>query len=67
VTGTLLAAAYIFRVLSRAFGLEPTPVRFVTDARAEIPALLLALISVAALGLASGPLWTLLGVAGGPR
>jgi formate hydrogenlyase subunit 3/multisubunit Na+/H+ antiporter MnhD subunit len=62
--GTLLAAAYIFRVLSRAFGLEPTPLRFVTDARAEIPALLLALISVAVLGLASGPLWTLLGVAG---
>ena len=61
VIGTLLAGAYVFRVLSHAFGLEPTPVRFVTDARAEVPALMLALISVAALGLAAGPLWTLLG------
>ena len=59
--GTLLAGAYVFRVLSHAFGLEPTPIRFVTDARAEVPALMLALISVAALGLAAGPLWTLLG------
>lgn len=58
--GTLLAAAYVFRVLSRAFGLEPTPRRFVTDARAEVPALLLALASVALLGLAAGPVWSLL-------
>lgn len=62
--GTLLAAAYIFRVLSHAFGLEPTPKRFVTDARAEIPALLLALASVALLGLAAGPIWSLLGSEG---
>jgi formate hydrogenlyase subunit 3/multisubunit Na+/H+ antiporter MnhD subunit len=61
-TGTLLASAYIFRVLSRAFGLEPTPLKFITDARAEVPALVLALVSVAVLGLASGPLWTLLGL-----
>ncbi len=60
--GTLLSAAYIFRVLSRAFGLEPTPIKFVTDARAEVPALMLSLVSVAVLGLASGPLWTLLGL-----
>ena len=59
--GTLLAGAYVFRVLSRAFGEEPTPLRFVTDARTEAPALLLALISAVALGLAAGPLWTLLG------
>jgi formate hydrogenlyase subunit 3/multisubunit Na+/H+ antiporter MnhD subunit len=64
VVGTLLAAAYVFRVLSRAFGVEPTPVRFVTDARAEIPALLLALASVALLGLAAGPIWALLGFGG---
>jgi len=64
-SGTLLAAAYIFRVLSRAFGLEPTPLRFVTDARTEVPALTLALISAAALGLAAGPLWTLLGLDAG--
>lgn len=60
--GTLLAAAYVFRVLSQAFGMEPTPLRFVTDARAELPALLLALVSVGVLGLASGPLWLLLGI-----
>ena len=63
--GSLLAAAYVFRVLSRAFGLEPTPLRFITDARTEVPALLLALVSVAVLGLASGPLWTLLGLQAG--
>ncbi|MCF7977972.1 MAG: oxidoreductase [Chromatiaceae bacterium] len=62
--GTLLAAAYIFRVLSRAFGQEPTPQCFITDARAEIPALLLALASVALLGLAAGPIWSLLGFEG---
>ncbi len=62
--GTLLAAAYIFRVLSRAFGLEPTPQCFVSDARAEIPTLLLALASVALLGLAAGPVWSLLGFEG---
>jgi formate hydrogenlyase subunit 3/multisubunit Na+/H+ antiporter MnhD subunit len=61
-TGSLLASAYVFRVLSRAFGLEPTPMRFITDARAEVPALTLALVSVAMLGLASGPVWTLLGL-----
>lgn len=63
--GTLLAGGYVFRVLSHAFGLEPTPLRFITDARAEVPALLLALTSVAVLGLAAGPLWTLLAVAPG--
>jgi formate hydrogenlyase subunit 3/multisubunit Na+/H+ antiporter MnhD subunit len=61
VVGTLLAAAYIFRVLGRAFGLEPTPLHFVTDARSEIPALLLAFASVALLGLAAGPVWAILG------
>jgi len=62
--GTGLAAAYVFRVLGQAFGLEPTPIRFVTDARAELPALLLSLVSVGVLGLASGPLWVLLGFDG---
>jgi formate hydrogenlyase subunit 3/multisubunit Na+/H+ antiporter MnhD subunit len=65
LVGTLLAAAYVFRVLSRAFGLEPTPLRFVTDARSEIPALMLALLAVGVLGLAAGPLWTLLGLGAG--
>lgn len=58
--GTLLAAGYIFRVLARAFNREPTPYRFVNDARTEIPALLLGLIATFVLGLAAQPLWTLL-------
>lgn len=59
--GTLLAAAYIFRVLNRAFGQEPTPLGFVTEVRTEVPALLLAVIAVAVLGLGAAPLWGLLG------
>ncbi|NBC49281.1 MAG: oxidoreductase [Gammaproteobacteria bacterium] len=66
VLGTLLAAAYVFRVLSRAFGLEPTPLQFVTNARTEIPALLLAFASVALLGLAAGPVWAVLGFGAAP-
>jgi multicomponent Na+:H+ antiporter subunit D len=61
--GTLLAAAYVFRVLSRAFGEEPTPTRFVTEVRTELPALLLALGAVAGLGLGSGLVWDLLSAA----
>ncbi len=60
MTGTLLAAAYVFRVLGQAFNLEPTPRRFLTQGRTELPALLLALTSVAVLGLAARPLWQLL-------
>lgn len=58
--GTLLAAAYIFRVLSRAFNREPAPYRFVNDARTELPALLLGLIATFGLGIAAQPLWVLL-------
>jgi formate hydrogenlyase subunit 3/multisubunit Na+/H+ antiporter MnhD subunit len=60
LVGTLLAAAYIFRVLGHAFNREPTPYRFVNDPRTEIPALLLGLISALVLGLAAQPLWSLL-------
>jgi formate hydrogenlyase subunit 3/multisubunit Na+/H+ antiporter MnhD subunit len=58
--GTLLAIGYVFRVLSRAFNREPTPYRFVNDARTEVPALVLGALSALALGLAAQPLWTLL-------
>ncbi|NKN32765.1 complex I subunit 5 family protein [Marichromatium bheemlicum] len=60
LAGTLLAAAYVFRVLARAFNLEPTPQRFVNQGRAELPGLVLAVIAVVGLGLAAGGLWGLL-------
>lgn len=65
MAGTLLAAAYIFRVLARAFNREPTPYRFVNDARTELPALLLSMVSALVLGLLAQPLWVLLS-RGGP-
>jgi formate hydrogenlyase subunit 3/multisubunit Na+/H+ antiporter MnhD subunit len=64
MAGTLLAAGYIFRFLSHAFNREPTPYRFVTDARTELPALLLGLVATLGLGLAARPLWDLLGLTG---
>lgn len=62
MAGTLLASAYVFRVLSQAFNREPTPYTFVTEPRTELPALLLALFSAFGLGLAAQPLWDLLGL-----
>jgi formate hydrogenlyase subunit 3/multisubunit Na+/H+ antiporter MnhD subunit len=59
--GSLLAAAYVFRVLGHAFGHRPYPTRPVTVAREEWPALLLASLAVPVLGLAGAPVWTLLG------
>jgi formate hydrogenlyase subunit 3/multisubunit Na+/H+ antiporter MnhD subunit len=59
--GSLLAAAYVFRVLGHAFGHRPYPNRPVRVAREEWPALLLAFLAVPVLGLAGAPVWTLLG------
>ena len=58
--GSLLAAAYIFRVLGHAFGHRPYPQQPVTQAREEWPALLLAAMAVLGLGLAGAPVWGLL-------
>jgi len=58
--GSLLAAAYIFRVLGHAFGHRPYPQQPVTQAREEWPALLLAAMAVLGLGLAGAPVWDLL-------
>ena len=58
--GSLLAAAYIFRVLGHAFGHRPYPGRPVTIAREEWPALLLAATAALFLGLAGAPVWGLL-------
>jgi formate hydrogenlyase subunit 3/multisubunit Na+/H+ antiporter MnhD subunit len=59
--GTLLAAAYMFRLISRSFGTSPYPKRAVLIEREEIPALTLAVIAIV-LGLGVAPaLWKLLG------
>jgi formate hydrogenlyase subunit 3/multisubunit Na+/H+ antiporter MnhD subunit len=59
-TGSLLATAYIFRVLGHAFGHRPYPNQPVTVAREEWPALLLSAMAALVLGLAGAPLWGLL-------
>jgi formate hydrogenlyase subunit 3/multisubunit Na+/H+ antiporter MnhD subunit len=56
-TGSLLAAAYVFRVLGHAFGHQVYPRLPVTLAREEWPALLLAATAAVGLGLGSAPLW----------
>jgi formate hydrogenlyase subunit 3/multisubunit Na+/H+ antiporter MnhD subunit len=61
LAGSLLAAAYMFRVLGHAFGHRPYPRRSVTVAREEWPALILTTVAVAGLGLAGAPVWNLLG------
>jgi formate hydrogenlyase subunit 3/multisubunit Na+/H+ antiporter MnhD subunit len=70
--GTLLASAYMFRVLAKAFGPGPrhgsaehaalkaaglSPV----GRLAQTPALMMTLVAVVVLGLAAEPLWNLLG------
>ena len=58
--GSLLAAAYIFRVLGHAFGHQAYPNRAVTVASEEWPALLLTTMAAVVLGLAGAPVWRLL-------
>jgi formate hydrogenlyase subunit 3/multisubunit Na+/H+ antiporter MnhD subunit len=60
VAGSLLAAAYIFRVLGHAFGHQVYPQHPVTVAREEWPALILTAMAVIGLGLAGAPVWRLL-------
>jgi len=60
--GSLLAAAYTFRVLGHAFGHRPYPGQPVTVAREEWPALILTATAAVALGLGAAPLWRLLEV-----
>jgi multicomponent Na+:H+ antiporter subunit D len=59
--GSLLAAIYMFRLISQGFGTNTYPKRAVLIDREEIPALLLAVMALV-LGLgAAPPLWKLLG------
>lgn len=55
--GSLLAAAYVFRVLGHAFGHGERAGRVLAVGWEEIPALLLALVATAALGLGAASLW----------
>jgi formate hydrogenlyase subunit 3/multisubunit Na+/H+ antiporter MnhD subunit len=59
--GSLLASAYVFRVLGHAFGNRAYPNQPVNVAREEWPALLLGASATVGLGLAGGWLWPLLG------
>jgi formate hydrogenlyase subunit 3/multisubunit Na+/H+ antiporter MnhD subunit len=65
LAGSLLAGAYVFRVLGRAFGHGPSAARRLTPAREEVMALVLAMVATVVLGLFAAPLWTLLGAAAG--
>ena len=60
LAGSLLAAAYVFRVLGHAFGQARYPYHTFNISWEEIPALGLGLLATLALGLASAPIWPLL-------
>lgn len=60
LVGSLLAAAYVFRVLNHAFSQARYPSHRLSIGREEIPALALGLVATLMLGLASAPLWPLL-------
>ncbi len=60
LAGSLLAAAYVFRVLGHVFGNRLSAARGLTLGRQEIPALALGAGATLLLGLGSAPLWTLL-------
>jgi formate hydrogenlyase subunit 3/multisubunit Na+/H+ antiporter MnhD subunit len=61
LTGSLLAAAYVFRVLGHAFGEGRYPGQALTVGREEVPALILGLLATLGLGLGAAPVWSLLG------
>ncbi len=58
--GSLLAAAYVFRVLGHAFGHAERVGPALAQGRTELPALLLALVASVILGLGAAPIWALL-------
>ena len=55
--GTLLAAAYVFRVLGHAFGPGDGVGRTLAWGTEEVPALLLALTATVVLGLGAAAVW----------
>jgi len=60
LVGSLLAAAYVFRLLGHAFGHARYPSRALSVGVEEVPALALSLAATAVLGLGSAPIWPLL-------
>ena len=60
LVGSLLSGAYVFRLLSHAFGQGHYPSRPLTIAKEELPALTLGLVATLVLGLAAAPVWPLL-------
>jgi multicomponent Na+:H+ antiporter subunit D len=70
LVGTLMASAYVFRLLANAFGLAAHQGAAESSGKAQsepigrmmqAPALLMALVAAVLLGLGAEPLWTLLG------
>ena len=59
VVGSILATAYVFRILGHAFGPGESIGRVLNWGREEIPALMLALIATLILGFGSAVLWDL--------
>ena len=60
LVGSLLASAYVFRLLGHAFGQAPHPTKVLSVGRQEIPALGLGLMATVILGLDAAPIWPLL-------
>ena len=60
LAGSLLAAAYVFRLLGHAFGQARYPRQALSIGREEVPALVLGLLATLLMGLASAPIWPLL-------
>ncbi len=62
--GSLMAAAYLFKVLNHTFGEGMEQVQAPGGSQAQLPALLLALVATLLLGLGAAPLWEFVGLHG---
>ncbi len=65
VVGSLIATAYVFRLLGHAFGHLAAVKRPLVSGMQEIPALLLALLATVGLGMGAAGIWPLLGETSG--
>ena len=63
--GSLIATAYVFRLLGHAFGHLAAVKRPLVSGMKEIPALLLALLATVGLGMGAAGIWPLLGETSG--